>query len=177
MTWAYRDNENKIVGWSKWQNDPGQDFVAEDDPELLAFLGQDDAGIKATVWEQIKAERDRRKAGGVLVNVAGVDKWFHTDADSRIQQLGLKDKARDMLTAGGIVADNIVVLGQSVQWKTMDGSFVPLTVQLVFDIFSAVGDLEAQLFANAEAHRAAMEASGDPGSYDFSGGWPLMFGE
>uniref|UniRef100_UPI002FC852FA hypothetical protein n=1 Tax=Devosia sp. TaxID=1871048 RepID=UPI002FC852FA len=37
------------------------------------------------IWPQIKAERDRRKALGVLA--AG--NWYHSDADSRIQQLGL----------------------------------------------------------------------------------------
>ena len=132
--------------------------------------------IKGIVWGLIKAERDRRKAGGFKVKVGGTDKWFHSDADSRIQHLGLKDKARDLLATGGAMTDKISILGLPVKWKTMDGSFVEVTAQVSFDIVAAVGDLDAQLFVAAETHRAAMEASPDPASYDFSAGWPATFG-
>lgn len=130
------------------------------------------AGIKAGKWESIKAERDRRKAGGFKVGML----WFHSDADSRIQHLGLKDKARDLLAAGGAMTDVLTILGQPVRWKTMDGSFVSVTAQLAFDIVAAAGNLDAQLFAVAETHRAAMEATADPAAYDFSAGWPETFG-
>jgi hypothetical protein len=58
----------------------------------------EDAAAKAALLEEsraqcrtaIKAERDRRKAGGVLSG----EKWFHSDADSRMQHLQLKDAAR-----------------------------------------------------------------------------------
>lgn len=130
------------------------------------------AEIKAGKWEVIKAERDRRKAGGFKVGTL----WFHSDGDSRIQHLGLKDKARDLLTAGGAMADNLTILGQPVRWKTMDGSFANVTAQLAFDIVTATGDLDARLFTVAETHRAAMEAAADPSAYDFSAGWPETFG-
>lgn len=126
----------------------------------------------AQVWDHIKAERDRRKAGGFKVGTL----WFHSDADSRIQHLGLKDKARDLLAAGGAMADNLTILGQPVTWKTMDGSFATITAQLAFDIVAAAGDLDARLFTVAETHRAAMEAAADPAAYDFSAGWPETFG-
>ena len=58
----------------------------------------------------------------------------------------------------------------------MDGSFVSVTAQLAFDIVAAAGNLDAQLFAVAETHRAAMEAAADPAAYDFSAGWPETFG-
>ena len=102
--------------------------------------------------------------------------WFHSDADSRIQHLGLKDKARDLIAAGGAMTDNLSILGQPVRWKTMDGSFATITAQLAFDIVAAAGDLDARLFAVAETHRAAMEAAPDPAAYDFSAGWPETFG-
>ncbi|MBR8368540.1 DUF4376 domain-containing protein [Burkholderia cenocepacia] len=124
------------------------------------------------MWELIKAERDRRKAGGFKVGAL----WFHSDADSRIQHLGLKDKARDLIVAGGSMVDNLTILGQTVRWKTMDGSFASVTAQLAFDIVAAAGDLDARLFAVAETHRAAMEAAADPAAYDFSAGWPETFG-
>lgn len=130
------------------------------------------------VWMQIKAERDLRKVGGFKVEVApGEFKWFHGDVYSRTQHLGLKDKARDLLAAGGSLSDPIQADGQDVEWKTMDGTFVVITAQLAFDLVEAAGDADAKIHLAAEVHRAAMEASGDPGSYDFSGGWPLMYGE
>ena len=130
------------------------------------------AETKAAKLEGIKAERDRRKAGGFKVGTL----WFHSDADSRIEHLGLKDKARDLIAAGGAMADNLTILGQPVRWKTMDGSFANITTQLAFDIVAAAGDLDARLFAVAETHRTAMEAAADPAAYDFSAGWPETFG-
>ncbi|RIQ63488.1 DUF4376 domain-containing protein [Bordetella avium] len=131
-----------------------------------------DAEIKADKWTAVKAKRDAIKAGGVKVGTL----WFHSDADSRIQHLGLKDKARDLIAAGGAMTDNLTILGQPVRWKTMDGSFANVTAQLAFDIVAAAGDLDARLFAVAETHRAAMEAAADPAAYDFSAGWPETFG-
>ena len=135
-------------------------------------LADPPAPTAAEIWERIKAERDRRKTGGFKVGAL----WFHSDADSRIQHLGLKDKARDLLATGGEMAVNLTILGQPVRWKTMDGSFATITAQLAFDIVAAAGDLDARLFTVAETHRAAMEATSNPAVYDFSAGWPETFG-
>lgn len=126
---------------------------------------------QARVWESIKAERERRRVGGVMV--AG--KWFHTDDSSRIQYLGLKDSARDILLSGGTPADPLVIEGVQVQWKTMDGSFVPLTVQAVFDIVSADKRLDASLYYRAEVHNAQMMVLADPTGYDYSAGWTATY--
>ena len=112
------------------------------------------------VWGLIKAKRDQRKSeGGVKVGT----KWFHSDDASRIQQIGL------------------VMMGASIpantQWKTMDGSFVTMTQTLAGQIFQASAANDMAIFAAAETHKAAMEASADPASYDFSQGWPKAFGE
>ena len=131
----------------------------------------DPADVIAAQWGAIKVKRDQVKAGGALV---GGD-WFHTDVDSRIQHLGLKDKARDMLADGGDLADALTIGGQQILWKTMGGAFAPMTAQLAFDIVNAVGILDAQAFQAAEIHRMTMEASESPGDYDFSGGWPAVF--
>ena len=143
-------------------------------PDINGFpvLADNPAPTAADVWEHIKAERDRRKAGGFKVGAL----WFHSDSDSRIQHLGLKDKACDLLAAGGALADNLTILGQPVRWKTMDGSFAQVTAQLAFDIVTAAADHDARLFAVAETHRAAMEAAAAPAAYDFSAGWPETFG-
>lgn len=114
---------------------------------------------KAT-WERIKAERERRTLEG---GYTAAGKWFHSDGLSRTQQLGL------------------VLLGASIppgtQWKTMDGSFVPMTQQLAQAIFAAAAASDIAIFAAAEAHRAAMEQAEDPAAYDYSGGWPAGYGE
>ncbi len=110
-------------------------------------------------WLAIKAERDRRKAGGVQVG----EKWFHSDDSSRIQQLGL-------VMMGATMPEDIM-------WKTMDGSFIEMTPTLAQAIFSAAANLDFELFTIAETHRVAMEASEAPSDYDFSGGWPLAFEE
>lgn len=119
-------------------------------------------------WEKIKAERSRREAGGVKVQTgidaanAPVYKWFHSDTDSRIKMLGLKIYG---------------VSVPSVQWKTMTGEFVPMTQDIANNIFQAVAAADQAIFAKAEEHKAAMLASADPAGYNFSAGWPLIFGE
>lgn len=131
------------------------------------IIGSDEAGFPVLldpapataeqIWPLIKAERDRRKSLGVLA--AG--NWFHSDADSRIQQLALTIMGQTM-PAG-------------IQWKTMSGSFVEMTPTLAGQIFAATAALDQAIFSAAETHRAAMEASAVPGDYDFSGGWPAIF--
>lgn len=129
------------------------------------------AFARVTAWDCIKARRDAIKAGGVKVGT----KWYHTDTESRIQHIGLLEKARAARATGGTDATRLQALGQDIKWKTMDGSFIYLTVKLAEDIFSAVTDLDAAAFAAAETHRVAMEASADPAAYDFSVGWPATF--
>lgn len=125
----------------------------------------------AIAWEAIKAKREQIKAGGVKVGT----KWFHSDIESRVQHLGLKDKARDLLAAGGAMTDRLQVGGADIQWKTQNGTLIYMTAQMAFDIVAAVGVLDALAHQNAEVHKAAMEASTEPAAYDFSGGWPAVY--
>ena len=113
----------------------------------------------AKVWDSIKAERDRRKAGGIKVGT----KWFHSDDGSRIQQMGL-------VMMGASIPANL-------QWKTMDGSFVVMTQALAQQVFTGQAASDQAIFAAAETHQVAMEASADPASYDYSTGWPKIYGE
>ena len=131
------------------QSDKSGNPVAVDPPPLTT----------AQMWDGIKTERDRRKAGGVKIGA----KWFHSDDGSRIQQMGL------------------VMMGASLpaglQWKTMDGSFIPMTPALAQQVFTGQAASDQAIFAVAEQHRVAMEASPDPAAYDFSTNWPKIFGE
>lgn len=122
---------------------------------ILADLPQ---ASTTEMWELIRQERDHR------TNTSGYkigDKWFHSDPKSRNQQLSL------VLLGENIPAD--------LQWKTMDDSFVTMTPQLAREILTASTASDQTIFAAAEAHRAAMEASAEPASYDFSEGWPEAF--
>lgn len=114
---------------------------------------------KSGAWEAIKRERDVRKAGGVKVG----EHWFHSDADSRIQQICL-------VMMGANIPANL-------QWKTMSGAFVTMTPTLAGQIFAAVAAHDQAAFAVAEQHRIAMESSADPAAYDYSAGWPAVYGE
>lgn len=127
-------------------------------------IAADRVAKQAAAWERIKVYRDYlSENGGYKVSIGGVDKWFHSDAKSKTQQLSL------------------VLLGANASavppWKTMDGSKVTMSQTLAGQIFAAAVTQDGTLFAAAEAHRVAMEASNTPESYDFSSGWPTVFAE
>lgn len=134
------------------------------------------ASGKLAAWEAIKAERDRRKAAGVLVG----EQWFHSDDSSRIQYGILNSKA--MCAGWG----DTVLIHQT--WKTMgrnaDGSaiYAPMTVGLLRQILDAGIAQEQAIFNKAEEHKAAMEAASNPAAYDFAQDeaktkWPAIYGE
>ena len=125
----------------------------------MPVLADPPKATPAQVWEGIKGERDRRKAGGVKVGA----KWFHSDDGSRIQQMGL-------VMMGASIPANL-------QWKTMDGSFITMTQALASQVVQTVAASDQAIFAVAEQHKTAMEASADPTSYDYTSGWPKIYGE
>lgn len=110
------------------------------------------------MWLRIQVERDRRKSGGF--QVAG--KWFHSNAESLTRYLGL------VQFGANIPARN---------WKTMDGSEIPMTQELAAAVFAAAVAHDATVFDAGEAHNKAMRASAEPHLYDYSAGWPAVFGE
>jgi hypothetical protein len=174
----YKDSANIVFAY---EADGSQDHVIPADQTPITEAEADELRKPVItafdMWERIKAERTLRKTGGVVVNIGGVDRWFHTDSDSRVQQLGLKDTARDLLADGGIMTDSLIINGKLVNWKTMDGSFVLITAKVAFDIVAAVCTLDAVQHLAAEVHKIAMEASSDPASYDYSTGWQSIYGE
>lgn len=157
----YKDLQNKVhvLDSAEFEHLLPPGCVQITEAEAAAIQAPTTDQVKVAKWESIKAERDRRKAGGVKVGA----KWFHSDDGSRIQQIGL------------------VMMGASIpaglQWKTMDGSFVTMTQALATSVFGAVAASDQAIFAAAETHRVAMEASADPAAYDYSGGWQKIYGE
>ena len=90
------------------------------------------------------------------MSVDGTDKWFHSDTFSRNQRLGLVIMA--------------FAMPASLQWKTMDGTFVPMTPALAQQIFNA-----AALFGYAEQLMKAVDESADPTSIAITTGWPVCY--
>lgn len=142
-----------------WPDERFYGVVENDDGSLTVTLYPREQ-LELVMWSAIKAQRDlRTESGGYKVGT----KWFHSDQKSRSQQLGL------VLLGANIPA--------SLQWKTMDGTFVIMTPQLAGQILGAAAASDQAIFAVAESHLAALEASADPAIYDFSSGWPSMYGE
>ena len=121
--------------------------------------GRSLAQIKDAMAAAIKARRDARLDGGTKVG----EKWFHSDSPSRIQQLGL------------------VIMGANIpaglMWKTMDKSFVSMTQTLAMQVFAAVAASDSALYTKAEQIKSAMLSSASPASFDYTTGWPLVYGE
>lgn len=118
------------------------------------------------VWELIKIERERKKFSGIKVG----EHWFHTDNDSRIQQLGLVNAA----------AVNAIPPG--FMWKTLTpggGLFNPVSVEMTNDLARNIffhTMLHDGMFHQAgENHRLAMIACTDLDNYDYKINWPLNF--
>lgn len=124
--------------------------------------------VRAEILASIKSERDRRSEAGC--QVAG--NWFHNDLKSRTQWERMANRATTLEDADPYLVDS-----EQVAWKTMSGAFVPLTAGLIRQVVDAFEVQEVVTFKAAEIHRTAMEASTDPASYDFSEGWPKVFGE
>lgn len=154
-----------------WRAVSGPNDVGPDEDFSDTIPAQSAALVKATKWEAIKAERDRRTAqGGYKVGT----KWFHSDQKSRGQQVGLNLLALKVLSEGGNLTTPLPGI---TPWKTMDGTEVVVTVGLAQQILAAGAAGESAIFDAAKIHKSAMEASADPASYDFSGDWPKVFGE
>ena len=139
--------------------------------ELLEWLGGDPLPSKSVldiakrdvdrerIWREIQAIRDSRKSSGVKIG----SHWFHSDDTSRIQHIGL-------VMMGANLTGNLM-------WKTLGGDFVLMTVTLAQQIFMLIAANDQRIFAKAEQHRAEMMKSPNPNLYDYTGGWPPIFGE
>jgi hypothetical protein len=97
---------------------------------------------------------------------------FHSDTHSRSQHAGLFSAAIVTLIQGGSVATPIEKDGVQMQWRTMGGAYVPLSVGVVLALMMAALGHEAAIHAAADAHIAAATAAADPLAYDYSTGWP-----
>ena len=117
------------------------------------------ASLRARIITHIKSIRDEKtQTNGFYAD----GKWFHSDTFSRTQQMAL------VMMGSGIPV--------GLQWKTMDGTYVPMTQQLANNIFGAAGISDVTIFAYATSLIDQVNASDDPGTIDIYNGWPIGFG-
>jgi hypothetical protein len=114
---------------------------------------------KAAKSNSIQAERERIKADGYVVQ----GNRFHSDRDSRIQQLGL------------------VIMGANIppglMWKAMGGVFVEMTPALALAIFQTTAANDAALHAYGEQRRAelvSLQTLAEVEAFDVTAGWPAV---
>lgn len=123
-------------------------------------LGVDKSELQAQAWEAIKQKRHTVTRGGVFIKSVG--KWFHTDDPSRTQYLAMQIMPK---------------LPDDLMWKTMDGSFIRLTKEILMQVAMTMMTQEQSDFANAERHRQLMLKAENPLEYDYSSGWSAVYGD
>lgn len=133
-------------------------------PELQATIDAEPVAptkeeMQTEKWARIMHTRDNKITGGVQVN----GKWFHTDTDSLVRYLAL-------FAAG----ENIP---KGIRWKTMDGSFVDVTPNLVRAVYSTAIAANNAIFQHAENLRAQMMTEENPAEFDVNLGWPKVFAD
>ena len=135
-----------------------------------------------TVWEKIKDYRTLRQLLGVKVLINGTYYWIHSDTPSRELHQGLRADAICHLARTRLMWLEFPAF-VDIQWKTMQKQangqplFVTVNYQTALDIYTADKALTQACFAKAEYHRVYMEASADPLNYNYTTGWPVVYGE
>ena len=130
-------------------------------------------GARSAMWDKIQIERTRRKECAFPVDFGGKTYYFHGDAESRGQQHGLMAGVNHLLATG----KPLTTVLTTVPWVTKGGTNVTMTGELALAIFQTQMRREGEFFSVARAHKGAMEASAEPWNYDYSAGWPKIYGE
>lgn len=144
-------------------------FITEAGDGSLTVTPKPIDGVREMAWEWIKVHRDALMEAGCKV---GTD-WYHNDLKSRTQWERMVNRAVGMADS-----DAYLIGGQQVAWKTMAGAFVPLTAGVIRAVVAAFEVQEAAIFAQAEAHKAAVWALADVdaiAAYDWKAGWPAVY--
>lgn len=160
----------------EWAGYPNKGFLSEADARALApdnhifqsAINTYRSNACDEIWEKMKVDRDKRRLGGLKMNVGGKDYWFWTDEANR-SQYGLLDSMalRNNLPTS-FVLDN---------WKTMTGEKIPFTVALLRQVIDSGISQEKVIYNHMEEHYTLMLASPDPSLYDYTTGFPQTFDE
>lgn len=111
-------------------------------------------------WQRIQDIRDARIAGGTQVE----GYWFYTDSDSISRYLALMIAGPDLMP-------------QNILWKTMDGTKVPMTYDLVKQVYVAIMSHTNQVYNHGEDMKATLEAWPDPTTFDVNAAWPIVYAD
>ncbi|MCS2152640.1 DUF4376 domain-containing protein [Scandinavium goeteborgense] len=125
-----------------------------DENQMLMVL----AGMKADKIRKIKIQRDEVTSDYISID----SNHFHSDANSRIQQLSLTKMGQAKKVPKGLM------------WQTKNNGRIVLTNEIAAQFESATMDHDMRLFANAQSHITAVEALDDIQAvldYDHSTGW------
>lgn len=116
---------------------------------------------KEIMWQKIKAYRDNKLSTGGYPTASG---WFHSDSEAQLNY-------EDLYKVKGLLAQM-----PPNYWKKMDGTFIVMTEAIVDSIFSSKIQQKTAIFTKAEEHRQLMMASNDPLNYNYTTGWPAVYG-
>ncbi|EBG5297361.1 DUF4376 domain-containing protein [Salmonella enterica subsp. enterica] len=114
--------------------------------------------IKKSKSQQIKAHRDDVTADYIVID----GNHFHSDANSRIQQMSLTRMGQAQQIPAGLM------------WQTKNNGLIELTNDIAAQFETVTVDHDMRLFANAQRHIAEVEALEDIQAvidYDYSSGW------
>ncbi|WP_157978148.1 DUF4376 domain-containing protein, partial [Salmonella enterica] len=100
---------------------------------------------KSQVIQAIKVQRDKVTADYVIID----GNHFHSDANSRIQQMSLTRMGQAKQVPEGLM------------WQTKNNGLTELTNEIAAQFETVTMDHDMHLFANAQRHIAAVEALGD----------------
>lgn len=146
-------------------------YVTKNDDGSYKTILKPKDELNKKVWEKIKGKRDFHEfSGGVKVG----DNWFHNDVTSKQKWDAMALKA---YMDNSLNDDPYQILGQQVIWKTMSGSFVPVTADLISSVKRKFEEHVATVYVVAEQHKTAMLLLENPFEYDYLSGWPQTYQE
>ncbi|WP_194207257.1 DUF4376 domain-containing protein [Superficieibacter sp. 1612_C1] len=164
--WQEYANSNKCV----WINSETKSFITAQPPGHFYKLEKGEwvfdenhmllalVEIKKSKIQQIKTHRNEVTADYIIID----GNHFHSDANSRIQQLSLTRMGQAKQIPEGLM------------WQTKNNGLIALTNDIAAQFESVTMDHDMRLFANAQQHIAAVEALEDIQAvmeYDYSTGW------
>lgn len=149
-------------------------FITENDDGSLNVTPKPIDGVREMAWGWVQTHRDALYEGGCEVAPHG---WFHNDTQSRSRWERMVNRANAEAMAD---AAPYLIEGQQVQWKTMGGSFVPLTAGIIRAVVAAFEVQEAAIFLAAEAHKQALwhpsrSVVDAIAAYDWKADWPAVY--
>lgn len=170
-------------GWvligGTWQAVPAHVPTAEEIAAAEAAAADAAADVRTAAidekWEAIKAFRDNRLLTG---GYPAGGHWYYSDLIARSQHLANARAADIVKAASGDMNATMLISGITPRVvKSMDNGYMPITANIAHAIMTGAEMHEASTYASGIAHKIALDGSSDPANYDFTIGWPAVFGE